>query len=111
MGNIEFFILFVLIDVYSYISFSVFSFFTKREQDIVNQTILPLMLATYFIFLVVFSINKMSKALSYPIVRIGLVFFAASFQAVSLDSCNRRVNFLNSQFTYRQIEGGIFLAS
>jgi hypothetical protein len=74
MGNIEFFILFVLIDVYSYISFSVFSFFTKREQDIVNQTILPLMLATYFIFLVVFSINKMSKALSYPIVRIGLVF-------------------------------------
>lgn len=74
MGNIEFFILFVLIDVYSYISFSVFSFFTKREQDIVNQTILPLMLATYFIFLVVFSINKMSKALSYPIIRIGLVF-------------------------------------
>ena len=74
MGNIEFFILFVLIDVYSYISFSVFSFFTKREQDIVNQTILPLMLATYFIFLVVFSINKMSKALSYPIVRIGVVF-------------------------------------
>ena len=74
MGNIEFFILFALIDVYSYISFSVFSFFTKREQDIVNQTILPLMLATYFIFLVVFSINKMSKALSYPIVRIGLVF-------------------------------------
>ena len=74
MGNIEFFILFALIDVYSYISFSVFSFFTKREQDIVNQTILPLMLATYFIFLVVFSINKMSKALSYPIIRIGLVF-------------------------------------
>ena len=74
MGNIEFFILFVLIDVYSYISFSVFSFFTKREQDIVNQTILPLMLATYFIFLVAFSINKMSKALSYPIIRIGLVF-------------------------------------
>ena len=74
MGNIEFFILFALIDVYSYISFSVFSFLTKREQDIVNQTILPLMLATYFIFLVVFSINKMSKALSYPIVRIGLVF-------------------------------------
>ena len=74
MGNIEFFILFALIDVYSYISFSVFSFFTKREQDIVNQTILPLMLATDFIFLVVFSINKMSKALSYPIVRIGLVF-------------------------------------
>ena len=74
MGNIEFFILFALIDVYSYISFSVFSFFTKREQDIVNQTILPLMLATYFIFLVVFSINKMSKALSYHIVRIGLVF-------------------------------------
>ena len=30
MGNIEFFILFALIDVYSYISFSVFSFFTKR---------------------------------------------------------------------------------
>lgn len=74
MGNIEFFILFVLIDVYSYISFSVFSFFTKREQDIVNQAILPLMLATYFIILVVFSINKISKALSYPIVRIGLVF-------------------------------------
>ena len=74
MSKKEFLVLIVLIDIYSYISFSIFSFLNIRDQDIVNRNIFPFILITYFVILILFSINKMSKVFSYFIVRVGFVF-------------------------------------
>lgn len=74
MSKKEFLVLIVLIDIYSYISFSIFSFLNIRDQDIVNRNIFPFILITYFLILILFSINRISKVFSYSIVRVGFVF-------------------------------------
>lgn len=74
MSKKEFLVLIVLIDIYSYISFSIFSFLNIRDQDIVNRNIFPFILITYFVILILFSINRISKVFSYSIVRVGFVF-------------------------------------
>ena len=74
MSKKEFLALIVLIDIYSYISFSIFSFLNIRDQDIVNRNIFPFIIITYFIMFILFSINKISKVFSYSIVRVGFVF-------------------------------------
>lgn len=74
MSKKEFLALIVLIDIYSYISFSIFSFLNIRDQDIVNRNIFPFILITYFVILILFSINRISKVFSYSIVRVGFVF-------------------------------------
>ena len=74
MSKKEFLVLIVLIDIYSYISFSIFSFLNIRDQDIVNRNIFPFILITYFVILILFSINKISKVFSYSIVRVRFVF-------------------------------------
>ena len=74
MSKKEFLVLIVLVDIYSYISFSIFSFLNIRDQDIVNRNIFPFILITYFVILILFSINRISKVFSYSIVRVGFVF-------------------------------------
>ena len=74
MSKKEFLVLIVLIDIYSYISFSIFSFLNIRDQDIVNRNIFPFILITYFVILILFSINRISKVFSYSIARVGFVF-------------------------------------
>lgn len=74
MSKKEFLVLIVLIDIYSYISFSIFSFLNIRDQDIVNRNIFPFILITYFVIFILFSINRISKVFSYSIVRVGFVF-------------------------------------
>ena len=74
MSKKEFLALIVLIDIYSYISFSIFSFLNIRDQDIVNRNIFPFIIITYFIIFILFSINKISKVFSYSVVRVGFVF-------------------------------------
>ena len=74
MSKKEFLVLIVLIDIYSYISFSIFSFLNIRDQDIVNRNIFSFIIITYFIIFTLFSINKVSKVFSYSVVRVGFVF-------------------------------------
>ena len=74
MSKKEFLALIVLIDIYSYISFSIFSFLNIRDQDIVNRNIFPFILISYFIIFILFSVNKISKVFSYSVVRIGFLF-------------------------------------
>ena len=74
MSKKEFLVLIVLIDIYSYISFSIFSFLNIRDQDIVNRNIFPFILITYFVIFILFSINRISKVFSYSIVSVGFVF-------------------------------------
>ena len=74
MSKKEFLALIILIDIYSYISFSIFSFLSIKDQDIVNRNIFPIILITYFIIFILFSVNKISKVFSYSVVRIGFLF-------------------------------------
>lgn len=74
MSKKEFLALIVLIDIYSYISFSIFSFLNTRDQDIVSCNIFPFIIITYFIIFILFNINKISKVFSYSVVRVGFVF-------------------------------------
>lgn len=74
MSKKEFLALIILIDIYSYISFSIFSFLSIKDQDIVNRNIFPFILITYFIIFILFSVNKISKVFSYSVVRIGFLF-------------------------------------
>ena len=74
MSKKEFLVLIILIDIYSYISFSIFSFLSIKDQDIVNRNIFPFIIITYFIIFILFSINKISKVFSYSVVRVGFIF-------------------------------------
>ena len=74
MSKKEFLVLIILIDIYSYISFSIFSFLSIKDQDIVNRNIFPFIISTYFIIFILFSINKISKVFSYSVVRVGFIF-------------------------------------
>lgn len=74
MSKKEFLVLIILIDIYSYISFSIFSFLSIKDQNIVNRNIFPFIIITYFIIFILFSINKISKVFSYSVVRVGFIF-------------------------------------
>ena len=70
MSKKEFLALIVLIDIYSYISFSIFSFLNIRDQDIVNRNIFSYSVVRIgFLFLLLFS------RLALYIIFIGVLIF------------------------------------
>ncbi len=73
MGKIETLCLFIMIDVYTYIFFAGM-LFQDYYWNVFRYNFIPVMIVTYLIIIILFSIKKTSKALSYPVVRMLFAF-------------------------------------